>query len=489
MRRLAIGLLITAVGLGLFTGSAGAGAGDGEGEGDSGADAVATTELGRVDVLLVSGLFDRLVVEAIEGAIDDAVAADAQALIIQVNSRGAVVGDERMEELLGTVAASPVPIAVWVGPSSARLYGTPAQLLAVADVTGMAPGARVGHTGELLSPPGVDIDFGDATTRLRTDSVGLSDARDLGVLRQRVPDEGIPTLTSMVNALDGYAEGGRVLETTEDEVLDDDGTVRRTTIAPVRQSSLPFVDRLFHTVASPAITYLLLLVGLALLVFEFFTAGVGVAGVVGAGALVLACTGLAALPARGWAVGLIIVSMLAFADRRAGRDPEILDGGRNRRHGHRQCVVVRVAPRGDAAAVVDHPPRRHRRHGRGVRRRHAVDGADPVRHADDRSGVVARRARRGRRGRRPRRRRQGRRRQRGGRGRTGRPRWPSALRSASSPSTGSRSRSSRSKEPPATTVNGAGHTTTSRRTTRKPCVNTVAGRCRDAAAFLRLAAW
>ena len=301
MRRLAIGLVISAAVLGVFTAPANAGDGD---EGDA--------DLGRVDVLLVSGLFDRIVVDAIEDAIDDAAAADAQALIIQVNSRGAVVGDDRMEDLLAAVAESPVPIAVWVGPSRARLYGAPAQLLAVADVTGMAPGARVGHTGELLSPPGVEVDFGDATTRLRAGSVGLSDARDLGVLRQRVSDEGIPTLTSMVNALDGYAEGGRVVRTTEDE-LTDDGTVRRTTIAPVRQSSLPLVDRLFHTVASPAITYLLLLVGLALLVFEFFTAGVGVAGVVGAGALVLACTGLAALPARGWAVGLIIASMFAFA--------------------------------------------------------------------------------------------------------------------------------------------------------------------------------
>jgi membrane-bound serine protease (ClpP class) len=304
LRRLAIGLLITAVVLGLFAMPAQAGDGAGETGGEA--------ELGRVDVLLVSGLFDRIVVDAIESAIDDAAAADAQALIIQVNSRGAVVGDERMEELLTTVAASPVPIALWVGPSRARLYGTPAQLLAVADVTGMAPGARVGHTGELLSPPGVEVDFGEATTRLRTRSVGLGEARELGVLRQRVSDEGIPTLTSMVNALDGYSEGGRTVRTTEDEVTDD-GTVRRTTIAPVRQSSLPFVDRLFHTVASPAITYLLLLVGLILLVFEFFTAGVGIAGVVGAGALVLAFTGLAALPARGWAVGLIIAAMFAFA--------------------------------------------------------------------------------------------------------------------------------------------------------------------------------
>ena len=116
-------------------------------------------------MLLVSGLFDRIVVDAIEDAIDDAAADDAQALIIQVNSRGAVVGDDEMEELLADVAESPVPVAVWVGPSGARLYGTPAQLLAVADVTGMAPGARVGHTGELLGPPGVDVDFGDADGR------------------------------------------------------------------------------------------------------------------------------------------------------------------------------------------------------------------------------------------------------------------------------------------------------------------------------------
>jgi membrane-bound serine protease (ClpP class) len=301
LRRLAIGLLMTAAAQAVLTATAGAGDG---GEIDP--------ELGRVEVLLVSGLFDEVVVDAVESAIDDAAEADAQALIVQVNSRGAVVSDERMEELLAAVANSPVPVAVWVGPSGARLYGNPAQLIAVADVSGMAPGSRVGHTGELLDPPGVDVDFGDATARLRAGSVGLGEARELGVLRQRISDEGIPTLTSMIHALDGYTEDGRVVRTTEEEVLDD-GTVRFATIAPVRQAGLPFVDRIFHTVASPAITYLLLLVGLTLLVFEFFTAGVGIAGVVGAGALVLAFTGLAALPARGWAVALIIASMVAFA--------------------------------------------------------------------------------------------------------------------------------------------------------------------------------
>ena len=81
----------------------------------------------------------------------------------------------------------------------------------------------------------------------------------------------------------------------------------------MRFSKLSLLDQLFHTVASPPVAYLLFLVGLALLIFEFFTAGVGIAGVVGAGCTILACFGIAELPARWWAVGLLVAAMVAFA--------------------------------------------------------------------------------------------------------------------------------------------------------------------------------
>ena len=93
----------------------------------------------------------------------------------------------------------------------------------------------------------------------------------------------------------------------------------------MRFAKLSLVDQLFHTVASPAVAYLLLLIGLALLVFEFFTAGVGIAGVVGAVCIVLACTGLAALPTRPWAVALIVARDARVRRRRAGRHPAVLD--------------------------------------------------------------------------------------------------------------------------------------------------------------------
>ncbi len=267
---------------------------------------------GSIDVLQVSGLIDPIVVNAIEEAVERADADGAQALVLQINSRGTVVDRDEIESLLERIADAPIPVAVWVGPSGARLYGTPAQILAVADVSGMAAGSRVGYIGVPLSPGGVAVDFGAAESALREGSVGLTDARELGVFEQRVSDEGIATIRNMVDALDGYEEGGRVIETTEEEVLDD-GTVRRETTTTVRFSKLSLVDQLFHTAASPAVAYLLLLAGLCLLVFEFFTAGIGIAGVVGAVAVVLASTGLATLPARGWAVGLLLAAVLAFA--------------------------------------------------------------------------------------------------------------------------------------------------------------------------------
>lgn len=300
MRRLLIALLGAIAVLGIAAAPAAA-------QGDEGGSP--TDSVPPVDVLQVAGLFDDIIVQEIDDAIARAAADGSQALVLQVDSRGAVVTDEVMVELLGRIAEAPVPIGVWVGPTGARLYGSPAQILAVADVTGMAPGARVGNVGPALSDR---YPLGPGLSELRNSTAGLSDARDLGVFQQRISDEGIATILNMLDALDGYEENGIVLDTTT-EVVTESGTVQRETIATARFAKLGLLDQLFHTVASAPVAYLLLLIGLALIVFEFFTAGVGVAGVVGAGCTILGSYGLAALPARGWAVALLVLAMVAFA--------------------------------------------------------------------------------------------------------------------------------------------------------------------------------
>ena len=300
-----------AAGLSMFGGAANA---QTDIEGD-GVDTVTTpggADIAPVDVLQVSGFIDDILIDEIGNAIERAQNGGAQALILQVNSDGTIVDDDVVAKLLNDIANAPIPIGVWVGPTGSRFYGPAAQMLAVADVTGMAPGARVGYIGVPLKIPSAAIDFGVAEERLRNGSVGLSEARALDIFKQRIDDEGIPTVTSMLQAMNGYEESGTTLLTTE-QVVTDDGNLRFDTVATVRFSKLSLIDQLFHTVASPPVAYLLLLTGLALLVFEFYTAGVGVGGVVGAVCTFLAFSGLSVLPTRTWAIVVIGVAMLAFS--------------------------------------------------------------------------------------------------------------------------------------------------------------------------------
>ena len=267
-----------------------------------------------VDVLQVDGFIDPVVASEISDAVTDLATNGSQALVLQVNSRGDVIDDEEFTDLLATIADPPRPVAVWVGPTGARLLGGAVHLLSVADVSGMAPGAEVGYLDTSIDNPiaATDPAAVAALESLIGRSVGLSDARALGVFRQRISDEGIATIANMLDALDGYEGDGIVLETTEEQITDD-GTVQRTTTAVPRFSKPGLIDQLFHTVASPPVAYLLLLVGLGLLLFEFFTAGVGVAAVVGIVSTLLSAYGLDVLPARGWAVALLVAATIAFA--------------------------------------------------------------------------------------------------------------------------------------------------------------------------------
>lgn len=268
-------------------------------------------DLAPVDVVEVSGLVDEIVADSIEDALVRAESNGAQAVILQVNTKGAVVGRDRMASLLRRIRDAEVPVAVWVGPSGSRALGLPAQMMAVADVTAMAPGTRMGRTGTMLEVGGERASFGSADDALRAGTFGFLEARERGVLKFSTDDRGVPVLRNMLYALDGVEARGRTLDTVKD-ALDDSGQVVREATT-VRFFKLGFLPRLLHTVSSPASAHLLLSIGLALLVFEFFTAGIGVAGLVGAGSLVLGSLGSAALSTNGLGTALLLLAMVAFA--------------------------------------------------------------------------------------------------------------------------------------------------------------------------------
>ena len=250
---------------------------------------------GFVAVVKVSGLLDPVMVDFIRSSIDDANSEGALALVLQTDSNGVVVDDATFEALLNAMLASPVPIDVWVGPSGSHLTGLPAQLVGAADQVGMAPGSRLGDAGQPVVS-GLDS---KRLAPITDKTVNAQEAADLGVTTVAAP-----TIGDFLVNLPGVATR---------EVTADNGETRREPLTQVRFGQLSLVSNLMHTVASPAVAYLLITVGLALIIFELFTAGVGVAGVVGAGAFILSGYGMWVLPTNWWAFVLLGLSIFAFA--------------------------------------------------------------------------------------------------------------------------------------------------------------------------------
>ena len=170
----------------------------------------------------------------------------------------------------------------------------------VADSSGITVGSEIGDVGEQRLDP---AEFGRLFPGDRAEALTRTFSGEAAVEAGLV-DRFSPTLVEHVSTLDQ-------VEVTETE--GDDGEVSREPVQRVRFSKLPLQTQLMHTAASPSVAYLMLVLGLGLLLFEFFTAGVGVAGVVGAGFLVLGGFGVAELPFNTWALGLVLFSILAFA--------------------------------------------------------------------------------------------------------------------------------------------------------------------------------
>ena len=250
---------------------------------------------GPVVVIEVDGLIDPVLVDFVDDQIGEAEDTCAVALVLQLDSGGAIVDDAELDALVERIEGADVPVDVWIGPSGSRAAGEAVRLVAAADVSGISAGSSIEITPELLDASGVEpADLGDAEVG---DRIGATRAVQLGLV-----DSGAPTIGEFVIALDGVKT--RVVGEGQDR--------RREPVTPVQFVSLPVTAQLMHTVASPPAAYLLFVIGLSLLLFELFTAGVGVAGVVGAGALILGCYGLVALPTRPIGVALLLFAMFAY---------------------------------------------------------------------------------------------------------------------------------------------------------------------------------
>ena len=232
-----------------------------------------------------------------------------------------------MRDIVRAIDESDVPVAVWVGPSGADAEGATTVLLQAGHLAYISPGSSAGAGQPLqLDDPGASTRAGVAdqlaalatkrgrnpvgARKLAGRSVGATEARASGAI------DGVrPTIGELIVRLNDKtvttAAGEVTLSTAK--VVGTGRDRRRQPNQEVRFRRLDLGGQVLHRLISPSIAYFLVIAGFALLVFEFYTEGVGLAGLVGAACVVGAFVGFSHLPVHWWAFGLLLLATFGFA--------------------------------------------------------------------------------------------------------------------------------------------------------------------------------
>jgi membrane-bound serine protease (ClpP class) len=291
----------------------------------------AKPRLNGIDVVKVDGLLDPPTASLVRDSIRQANRRRSTMIVLQLDSGGSV--DVDVQPLLRDVQASRVPVVVWVGPSGAKAKGAATLLAEAAPITSVSSGSSIGPADPLrLDEPGatnrgaVTAQLGRlagrwgrderGARRLASENLPANPAKGAGAINSVQP-----TVGELIVSLDRQsvptAAGPKTLSTAK--VVGKGLGRRRQPNQDVRFDRLDIGNQVLHTLISPSIAYLLFVAGLALIVFEFYTCGIGLAGLAGAISVIGALVGFSHLPVAWWAAALLMLAIFGFSvDVQAG---------------------------------------------------------------------------------------------------------------------------------------------------------------------------
>jgi membrane-bound serine protease (ClpP class) len=246
-------------------------------------------------------------------ALDDAADADADVVIVRIDTPGGL--DTSMREMVQDILAAPMPVIAYVHPDGARAASAGLFVVQAADVAAMAPQTNIGAASP-VEIGGGDVDDvlgqkieNDAGAYVRALTVGhgrngqlaeemVTDA--VSVTSEEALDDGLIDAVAasereLLDELDGFEVQGPKAQTL------------RTADLTVETRDMPLQYDLLQIIVNPTVAYLLLIGGLMLLAIELFAGGGLIApGIFGAMSLLLGAYGTALLP-----VTLVGVLLLA----------------------------------------------------------------------------------------------------------------------------------------------------------------------------------
>ncbi|HEX6156587.1 MAG TPA: nodulation protein NfeD [Burkholderiales bacterium] len=236
----------------------------------------------------------------------------AQLVILQMDTPGGL--DTSMREMIKHILASPVPVATYVAPSGARAASAGTFILYASHHAAMAPGTNLGAASPVSiggSPQKDDKkDSGVDTMTKKVTNDAVAYIRSLAQLRGRNADWGEKAVREAVSLPAEEAVKLKVIDHVATDVPDLVKKLGKGD-AQIVQVEVDWRTRILGVITNPSVAYILILLGIYALIFEFTNPGLVLPGVVGAICVLLALYAFHLLPVN-YAGLLLIVLGIAF---------------------------------------------------------------------------------------------------------------------------------------------------------------------------------
>ena len=271
---------------------------------------------GDVYVIRVSDAISPGTADFIHSGLKKAEKAQAACVIIELDTPGGLA--ESMRTIVQDILASLVPVVVYVYPSGARAASAGVMITMAADIAAMAPGTNIG-AAHPVGAGGQEIE-GTMSEKVVNDMV--AHARSVAERRGRNAQWVEKAIRESVSATETEALKEHVIDLV---ALDADDLIRQINGRSVAGKGTLRLDasrtivfeeglrtKILRTISNPNIAYLLLMIGLAGLYFEFSHPGAIFPGVVGGICLILAFFALQTLPVNYAGILLIVLAIIFF---------------------------------------------------------------------------------------------------------------------------------------------------------------------------------
>jgi membrane-bound serine protease (ClpP class) len=264
-------------------------------------------------------------------ALERAAREKAQLVVLRTDTPGGL--DTSMREIIKDILASPVPVVTYVAPGGARAASAGTFILYASHFAAMAPGTNLGAASPVSigGAPAKDekrskdkdpgADSGDTMTRKVTHDAAAY-IRSLAQLRGRNADWGERAVREAVSLPAAEALESKVIDViAEDSTMllkklngrtVEAGGVKRTlqtADAPIVAVELDWRTQVLSVITNPSIAYMMILIGIYALVFEFSNPGLVLPGVVGAICVLLALYAFHLLPVNYAGLALIVLGI------------------------------------------------------------------------------------------------------------------------------------------------------------------------------------